>query len=284
MNTIQLLNKGIKKLKTKKIRTSQLDTEIILSKILNKTREKMLISLNQKINDRNILDFNRLILRRLKKEPIALILNEKEFWSKNYEVNKSTLIPRPETELMVESLVKIYKNKKLSIIDIGTGSGCILLSLLSELKDSYGVGLDISKDAITIAKKNAKKHNILNNVRFINKSLNDIHNQKYDLVVSNPPYIQTRDIKYLDDDIKMHEPKTALDGGNDGLDLIKKVIYKTKYILKLNGRLALEIGNKQSLKVSKILYKNNFRIENIIRDYDDNIRCFISKYNGRERL
>ena len=184
----------------------------------------MLISLNQKINDRNILDFNRLILRRLKKEPIALILNEKEFWSKNYEVNKSTLIPRPETELMVESLVKIYKNKKLSIIDIGTGSGCILLSLLSELKDSYGVGLDISKDAIKIAKKNAKKHNILNNVRFINKSLNDIHNQKYDLVVSNPPYIQTRDIKYLDDDIKMHEPKIALDGGNDGLDLIKSYL------------------------------------------------------------
>ncbi len=280
MNTIQLLNKGIKKLKTKKIRTSQLDTEIILSKILNKTREKMLISLNQKINDKNILDFNRLILRRLKKEPIALILNEKEFWSKNYEVNKSTLIPRPETELMVESLVKIYKNKKLSIIDIGTGSGCILLSLLSELKDSYGVGLDISKDAIKIAKKNAKKHNILNNVRFINKSLNDIHNQKYDLVVSNPPYIQTRDIKYLDDDIKMHEPKIALDGGNDGLDLIKKVIYKTKYILKLNGRLALEIGYKQKLKVSEILYKNNFRIEHIIRDYGDNIRCFISKYNG----
>ena len=280
MNTIQLLNKGIQKLKTKKIRTSQLDTEIILSKILNKTREKMLISLNQKINDRNILDFNRLILRRLKKEPIALILNEKEFWSKNYEVNKSTLIPRPETELMVESLVKIYKNKKLSIIDIGTGSGCILLSLLSELKDSYGVGLDISKDAIKIAKKNAKKHNILNNVRFINKSLNDIHNQKYDLVVSNPPYIQTRDIKYLDDDIKMHEPKIALDGGNDGLDLIKKVIYKTKYILKLNGRLALEIGYKQKLKVSEILYKNNFRIEHIIRDYGDNIRCFISKYNG----
>ncbi len=280
MNTIELLNKGIDKLKTKKIRTSQIDSEILLSKILNKTREKMLTSLEKSVNDKNILEFDRLILRRLEKEPVAHILKEKEFWSKNFEINKSTLIPRPETELMVDRLVKIYKNKKISIIDIGTGSGCILISILSELKNSYGVGIDISKDAIKIAKKNAKKHKILNNVRFINKSITDTHNRKYDLVVSNPPYIKTRDINYLDDGVKMYEPKTALDGGNDGLDLIKKVIYKTKYILKLNGRLALEIGYKQKLKVSEILYKNNFRIEHIIRDYGDNIRCFISKYNG----
>ena len=157
MNTIELLNKGIDKLKTKKIRTSQIDSEILLSKILNKTREKMLTSLEKSVNYKNILEFNRLILRRLEKEPVAHILKEKEFWSKNFEINKSTLIPRPETELMVDRLVKIYKNKKISIIDIGTGSGCILISILSELKNSYGVGIDISKDAIEIAKKKRKK-------------------------------------------------------------------------------------------------------------------------------
>ena len=278
MNVLELLNKGSDELKKKNIATYRLDSEILLSKVLRKKREEILINLDQKICLKNIYKYNNLIQRRSQNEPVAYITKEKEFWSKNFFVSKNTLIPRPEIELMVEKLVKIYKGKSISILDIGTGSGCILISLLSELSYSSGVGIDISKNAILIAKKNAERHKKLLNTKFLNKSLSSNFNQKFDLIVSNPPYIRSKDIRNLNDDIKKYEPRIALDGGNDGLDLIKKVIYKTKNILKIKGLLALEIGNEQNKKVSNILIKNNFKIEHIIKDYKDNVRCLISTY------
>ena len=275
MNALELINKGSIKLRQKKITTYRLDSEILLSKVLEKKREEIIINLSQKICSKHISMYNNLILRRSQSEPVAYITSEKEFWSKNFFVSNNTLIPRPETEMMVEKLVKIFKEKTVSILDIGTGSGCILISLLSELDNSKGVGIDISKKAISIAKKNAKRHKIFN-IKFLNKSITSNFNQKFDLIVSNPPYIKSRDIRNLSDDIKKYEPRIALDGGNDGLDLIKKVIYKTKNILKFKGMLALEIGNEQYKKVSKILIKNNFKIEHTIKDYKDNIRCLTS--------
>ena len=179
---------------------------------------------------------------------------------------------------MVEKLIRIFKEKKISILDIGTGSGCILISLLSELKTSKGMGIDISKKALLIAKKNAERLGVLNKLRFLNKSINTKFNQKFDLIVSNPPYIKSNDIRNLKEDIKRFEPRIALDGGNDGLDLIKKVIYKSRYILKVKGMLALEIGNEQFKKVSKILLEKKFKIEHIIKDYKDNVRCIIATY------
>ena len=276
MKASELINIGSKKLKMNSIKSFILDSEILLSKVLNKKREEVLVDLNQKIENNKILEFLKYIDRRALKEPIAYIIQQKEFWSRNFEVNNKTLIPRPETELMLEKLINIYKQKSINILDVGTGSGCIILSLLSELKSSKGIGIDISLGALQIAKKNAKKLNIPGNVKFQKKSIDSFFSQKFDLVVSNPPYIRSRDLKNLEDDIKLHEPKIALDGGNDGLDLIKKVIYKAKEILKANGRLALEISNEQVLQVSKILEKNNFRIEYIVNDYKDNIRSLIS--------
>ena len=276
MKAFELINIGSNKLKMNSIKSFILDSEILLSKTLNKKREEVLVDLNQKVENIKILEFFKYIDRRASNEPIAYIIQQKEFWSKNFEVNNKTLIPRPETELMLEKLINIYKKKSINILDIGTGSGCIILSLLSELKSSKGIGIDISSEALQIAKKNANKMNILGNIKFQKKSLDSFFSQKFDLVVSNPPYIKSRDLKNLEDDIKLHEPKIALDGGNDGLDLIKKVIYKAKEILKANGRLALEISNEQVLQVSKILEKNNFRIEYIVNDYKDNIRSLIS--------
>ena len=225
---------------------------------------------------REIFAFNDLIQRRMRKEPIAYIVKEKEFWGKKFEVDKNTLIPRPETELLIEKLIKIYKYKKISILDIGTGSGCILVSLLIELPNSIGVGIDISRKAIEIARKNALLYGVDKRIKFLTKSIIKLHNCKFDLLVSNPPYIDKK-IRNLDDGIKKFEPLVALNGGNDGLDVIKKVIYKAKEILKINGRLALEIGNDQSKKVSKELKLNNFIIEQNIKDYKENIRCLISK-------
>ena len=280
MNTLDLLNKGSKKLKYKGIKSSQIDSEILLSNILGKSRENILINLDKKIDSNDIMKFNNFIERRSLKEPIAYILKEKEFWSKNFVVNKSTLIPRPETELMVEKLSKIYYGKKIFILDIGTGSGCILISLLSELKNSIGIGVDISTKALKIAKINALKHEVDHKLRFEKKCFSKIFYKKFDLIVSNPPYIDQRKINKLDDDIKKFEPLIALNGGNDGLDVITKVIYKAKEILKIKGTLALEIGNEQLIKVSKILSINNFKIKENIKDYNENTRCLISIFNN----
>ena len=276
MEILQLINNGSKQLKNKRINTHKLDAEILLSKVLDKTREEIIINSNQKIASQKIIDFNKLIKRRSTKEPIAYILKEKEFWSKSFLVNRNTLIPRPETELIVEKIVDIFKEKKIFILDIGTGTGCILLSILSELKTSKGVGVDISQKAIKIAITNSKKHKLNQRAKFYKKPLNDVYHKKFDLIVSNPPYIMKKDIKNLNEDIKKFEPKLALDGGNDGLDVVKKVIYKSKSILKIKGMLALEIGNEQFIKTSKLLRRNKFIIRYLVKDYRENIRCILS--------
>tara|TARA_A100001011_G_scaffold366601_1_gene419286 strand:- start:227 stop:1069 length:843 start_codon:yes stop_codon:yes gene_type:complete len=276
MEILELINIGSRQLKDKNISSHRLDSEILLSKALNKTREELLINVNQKIDSTNVNHFNSLIFRRSSKEPIAYILKEKEFWSKNFLVDNNTLIPRPETELMVEKIVKIFKKKDIYVLDIGTGTGCILLSLLSELQKSKGIGIDISHKAIQIALKNSKRHNLNHRTKFYIRSLDEIYQSKFDLIVSNPPYIMKKDIKNLNEDIKKFEPKLALDGGNDGLDVIKKVIYKSKSILKIKGMLALEIGNEQFRKVSKILKRNKFKTRYLVKDYRSNIRCILS--------
>ena len=279
MKAHEIIKFGSNLLKERRVQSYILDSEILLSKVLNKSREELLIDLNQNVSEKNLSTFNEYLLRRSKYEPVAYILEEKEFWSKKFYVNKYALIPRPETELIVEKIYKIYKGKKISILDIGTGSGCIIVSLLSILKDSFGTGIDISNDAILIARKNALRYNLLDRVKFLNKSLDNIFGKKFDIIVSNPPYILRKDINNLSDEIKRFEPRMALDGGNDGLDLIKKVIYKSKSILKIKGMLALEIGNGQIKKVSKILIDNKFRIKHVIKDYKNNVRCVLA-YNN----
>ena len=279
MNITKLLDFGAEELNKNDIKSFRLDSEILLSKILGKSREEILITPESKIKFKVEKKFKNLIKRRTLKEPIAYITQEKEFWSKSFEVSEHTLIPRPETELMVEKLIEIYNEKKIFILDIGTGSGCIIISLLSELNNSRGIGLDISKEALIVAKKNAEKNNIFKKIKFLHGSFLELNNRKFDLIVSNPPYIETKALRNLEEDIKKYEPLIALDGGNDGLDVIKKVIYKSKEILKIKGLLALEIGNGQYNKVSKILKKNNYNIVHRVKDYKENVRCVISRLN-----
>jgi len=275
MKTTQLLDFGSNILRTKKIVSHRIDSEVILSYILKISREKLLIK-EDKICNENITKFRSLISRRLKQEPVAYIIGRKEFRSEDFFVDKKSLIPRPETELLIDPIVKIFKNKNLFFLDIGVGSGCIIFSILKELNHSKGIGIDICKKAVLNAKTNLNRFNLKNRVKILNKSVDQVLNKKFDLVVSNPPYIVKREINRLANDIRKFEPKIALDGGNDGLDVIKKVIYKSKKILKLKGILALEIGRGQYLSVARVLEENNFRQIRTVKDYQNNIRCIFS--------
>lgn len=263
-------------LKSHNIRTHELDAEIILSNILKVKKEYLIVNNKSIISKENIKKYNIAIRRRVKKEPVAYIIGKKEFWSKDFVVNSSTLVPRPETELLIYKIVDYFKNKKIHILDIGTGSGCIILSILKELNYSTGIGIDISPKAIKIAKINSQNLNLFNRVKFKAFDLNIYNFGKYDLIVSNPPYISSADIKSLSKDIKNYEPLKALDGGVDGLDLIKKVIYKSNNLLKRNGLLALEIGFNQYHKVSKLLKYFGFREISKEYDFNRNVRCIIS--------
>ena len=275
MKTTQLLDFGSNILRSKKIISHRIDSEVILSYILKISREKLLIK-EDKICNENITKFKSLISRRLKQEPVAYIITRKEFRSEDFFVDNKSLIPRPETELLIDPIVKIFKNKNLFFLDIGVGSGCIIFSILKELNHSKGIGIDICKKAVLNAKINLNRFNLKNRVKLLNKSVDQVLNKKFDLVVSNPPYIVKRETKRLANDIRKFEPKVALDGGNDGLDVIKKIIYKSKEILKLKGVLALEIGKGQYLSVARVLRENNFRQIKIVKDYQNNIRCIFS--------
>ncbi len=280
MTSDELIKIGSVFLKKNNIKSYTIDTELILSNIFGQSREKFLTNQDIKCSQAQIDTFNHLISRRaLSKEPIAYLLNKKEFWSNKLNIDKGVLIPRPETEMLVEGLAKYFKNRKLFMLDVGTGSGCIIISLLQELKKSSGIAIDVSNKALKIAKKNSKINNTFDRIKFINSSICNFSGSKFDLIVSNPPYIANHQLKNLEDDIKFFEPKLALDGGNDGLDVMRKVIYKSRKILKINGMLALEIGNGQYKKVSQILKLNKFREKIIIRDYKDNIRCIFSMLN-----
>ena len=215
MKTTQLLDFGSNILRSKKIVSHRIDSEVILSYILKISREKLLIK-EDKICNENIAKFRSLISRRLKQEPVAYIIERKEFRSEDFFVDKKSLIPRPETELLIDPIVKIFKNKNLFFLDIGVGSGCIIFSILKELNHSKGIGIDICKKAVLNAKINLNRFNLKNRVKLLNKSVDQVLNKKFDLVVSNPPYIVKREINRLANDIRKFEPKVALDGGNDG--------------------------------------------------------------------
>ena len=227
-------------LKNHNISSYELDAEIILSNIMKVTREFLIVNNHLNISKSIIKKYNLAIRRRIKREPIAYIIGKKEFWSEDFVVNNATHIPRPETELLI----------------------------------------DISAKAIQTAKVNSKNLNLHNHSKFKIFDLNKYNIGRYDLIVSNPPYIPSKDIKNLSKDIINHEPIIALDGGLDGLDLIKKVIYKSNHLLKRHGLLAIEIGFNQYHKVSGILRRSRFREIAKEYDYNRNVRCIISTKIG----
>ena len=277
MNIENILNEGINILQKNKIANPQLDSEILLSNSIKRDKKHIILNPKEVLNSEQLGKFKSLIERRKKGEPIAYLINKKEFWKDEFFVNKDVLIPRPDSELIIEQVLKIYsKDVQLQILDIGTGSGCILLSILKERSNFYGTGIDISKKSINVSKFNAKQLNLTNRVKFFHSSVDNFNNGKYDMIVSNPPYIEQLSLKYLEKDVVNFEPKLALSGGFDGFSKIRKVINKTNNLIKKNGKFILEIGFNQKNKVIKILKEEGFYVNKAIKDYGNNDRCIIS--------
>ena len=277
MNIQSAVIEGTNILKDKSIPSAQLDTEILMAKALDKNREYIILNHDKVLNVENLKYFKKLVQERATRKPIAYLLNKKFFWKNEFYVNNNTLIPRPDTEIIIEQILKVTKNKNyLKILDIGVGSGCILLSILKERKNFYGSGVDISKNSLEISKLNAKKLFVDERVKFYKSDVDKFNQGKYDLIVSNPPYIKRSDLKYLESDVLKFEPKLALDGGLDGLSVIRKVINKTSELLKKNGKFILEIGFDQKNKVIKLLNNRGFYINSTVRDLANNDRCIVS--------
>ncbi len=277
MNIENILNEGIHILQKNKIANPQLDSEILLSNSIKRDKKHIILNPKEILNLEQLGKFKSLIERRKKGEPIAYLINKKEFWKDEFFVNKDVLIPRPDTELIIEHVLKIYsKDVQLQVLDIGTGSGCILLSILKERPNFYGTGIDISKKSINVSKFNAKQLNLTNRVKFFHSSVDNFNNGKYDIIVSNPPYIEQLSLKYLEKDVVNFEPKLALSGGLDGFSKIRKVINKANILIKKNGKFILEIGFNQKNKVIKILKEEGFYVNKAIKDYGNNNRCIIS--------
>ena len=277
MNIENILNEGINILQKNKIANPQLDSEILLSNSIKRDKKHIILNPKEILNSEQLGKFKSLIERRKKGEPIAYLINKKEFWKDEFFVNKDVLIPRPDSELIIEQVLKIYsKDVQLQVLDIGTGSGCILLSILKERSNFYGTGIDISKKSINVSKFNAKQLNLTNRVKFFHSSVDNFNNGKYDIIVSNPPYIEQLCLKYLEKDVVNFEPKLALSGGFDGFSKIRKVINKASILIKKNGKFILEIGFNQKNKVIKILKEEGFYVNKAIKDYGNNDRCIIS--------
>ena len=277
MNIGTAIAEGTKILKEKLIITASIDSEILMANAIKKDREYILINLKENIDKEKIAFYKQLIKQRSYRKPVAQLINKKFFWNSEFYVNTNTLIPRPDTELIIEHVLKLTKHKnKLSILDIGTGSGCIMLSILKERKNFYGTGIDISKESLNVSKINARKLGLTSRSKFFKTNVDKFGIGKYDLIVSNPPYICSNKIKYLEKDVGFYEPILALDGGLDGLSEIRKVIKKSSELIKKNGKLVLEIGFDQKNKVIDLLKKEGFYINSALKDLANNYRCIES--------
>jgi release factor glutamine methyltransferase len=277
MNIQTAIFEGASLLKEKYILTSQLDAEILMAKVIGKDKKYIIINNNKNLKLEELKRFNKLIKERSKRKPVAYLTNKKFFWKNEFTVSKDTLIPRPDTELLIEETLKATKYKNnLSVLDVGIGSGCILLSILKERKNFLGRGIDISNNCLNISKINAKQLKVEKRIKLYKSSIDKFALGKYDLIVSNPPYIKKDDIKYLEKDVANFEPKLALDGGLDGLSEIRKVIIKSSELIKKNGKLILEIGFNQRNKVINLLKEKGFYINSVSKDLANNDRCIVS--------
>ena len=277
MNIENAIKYAYQELGKNKISSALLDSELLLSKVIKKDRKFILLNFDKELSQSEQVVFKDLILKRSKGKPLAYLTGSKSFWKYDFKINEKVLIPRPDSELIIEQVLRIYKsNNNLNFLEVGIGSGCISLSILKEKKFFLATGVDLSRDCIKICRYNANKLGVGNRIKLLKTDVDNLIFRKYDLIISNPPYIKKLDLRKLDKEVKDFEPKLALDGGIEGLSVIRKVIMKSSKLIRTHGKLILEIGHDQRERVKKMLNENNFYVNRVLKDLAKNDRCIIS--------
>ena len=280
MNITEALNNSFNLLSTVS-KTYKLDAEVLLAHVLNKkNRLDIYLDLNQELNIKEKEKFEDLVKQRATKKPVSKIINQKSFWNFDFDISKKVLIPRPETEVLIEMVTKKFNKKRdLKFLDIGCGSGCISISLLDYFKKSNGIAIDISKDAVLNTQLNLNNFNLNNRLKVLKKNVFSFGTEKkFELIISNPPYLKLSDYINLDHGIKIYEPKEAFIGDNkEGLKFYKEIIKKFKNNLKYNGYFGFEIGDNQFLKIKKLLNLHGFVIVSKHKLINNQVRCLLAK-------
>ena len=277
MNILELYKNSSELLKNKGILTYKLDVKILLSFLLNVDTNELILYFNKDVDSCFVSKFDLLLNRRLNNEPIANIIGKKAFWDYEFFVNENVLTPRSDSEILIEAVLENFEDTdaNLKILDLGTGSGCLILTLLKIYKNSFGVAVDISEKALEVAKINAKKL-CVKNIEFLNNNLNVGIEDKFDIIISNPPYIPKGEIDDLEPEVNKFNPIISLDGGVDGLDFYRYFSKNLSKNLKKNTKIFFEIGKGQDNDIITIFEKNNYKLVNIYKDLAgvNRILCF----------
>jgi release factor glutamine methyltransferase len=262
MTILEVLNWSTNYLEDHQIENPRLNAELLLARSLNLSREGLYMRLHDQVEERDRKVFEKLIQRRISGEPLQYILEHQEFWSLDVKVDPRVLIPRPETEVLVEQSLLILSESSIrrisSVLEIGTGSGAIVIALAKELKNIFLVATDISTEALVLAAENARSAGVLHRIHFVNGDLfGPLHSliggAPFDLILSNPPYITRGKIDTLAKEVKDHEPRIAMDGGEDGLAFYRRIIPEAHFYLREGGWLLLEVALGQSGIVSGMI-------------------------------
>lgn len=283
LTVLEALNSASNYLQNKGIKSSRLSAELLLSHVLNCKRLELYLSFDRPLQKSEIDSYRELLKRRSTFEPLQYIIGKVEFYGLEFEVNQSVLIPRPETELLVEAVIEsVAKDERINILDIGSGSGNISIALAKNIPSCTVVGIDISEEAIETSTRNAKLNGVESQLMFVKKNiLNgiEINENSFDVVVSNPPYVSVADFVNLDPELRLYEPQIALTDESDGLSFYRNISVLSRSLLKNNGKLFFEIGAGQSDAVKKILIDSNYKNIVIIKDYSDIERVIIGDKN-----
>lgn len=278
MNIEEILKKEINNLKQNNIENSTLKVRILLANILNVKKEYLLIHSEEEVKQEDKIKYENNINELIKGKPLQYITNKQEFMGLNFYVDENVLIPQPDTEILVEKAIEIAETtQKNKILDMCTGSGCIAISLAKNINNAQIIATDISNNALNVANKNAINHNVENKIKFINSDMFNNIEEKFDIIVSNPPYIETETINKLEIEVQ-NEPHLALDGGIDGLKFYKIIANNAFKYLNENGYLLLEIGYNQQKSVMQLL-QDTGKYKNIetIKDLGGNYRVVIAR-------